>query len=152
MNVLMQRNDLGRTGVNASETHLNPQNVNINSFGRLNTVSLGKGAIYAQPLYVANLRFGPNQVHDMIFVATMGNQVFAIDAQTGAILRETQVDGKPSVPSHKYFGEQYKDIVSAGDVPTIGILSTPVIDVERHEIYLVLFTVDEAKADGGASD
>ena len=152
MNVLMQRNDLGRTGVNAAETRLNPQNVNLNSFGRLRTVALGQGAIYAQPLYVANLRFGANQLHNAIFVATMGNHLFAVDADNGAILTMSHVDGKPPVPSHKYFGEEYNDIVSAGEVPTIGILSTPVIDVARHEIYLVLFTVDAAKADGGPPD
>ena len=152
MNILMQRNDLGRTGVNGGETHLNPQNVNINSFGRLRTVALAQGAIYAQPLYVANLRFGANQLHNAIYVATMGNHVFAVDTESGAILSQAHVDSKPSVPTHKYFGANYKDIVSAGDEPTIGILSTPVIDVERHEIYLVLFTVDQAKADGGPTD
>ena len=151
MNVLTQRNDLGRTGVNGAEALLNPQNVNLNSFGRLRTVALGQGAVYAQPLFVTNLKFGP-QNHNTVFVATMGNHVFAIDADSGEILAQAHVDGRPPVPTHKYFGLGYNDIVSAGDVPAIGILSTPVIDVERHEIYLVLFTVDEATADGGGSD
>jgi hypothetical protein len=152
MHILMQRNDRGRTGVNSSEAALKPQNVNVNSFGRLHTVALDKGTIYAQPLYVAGLKFAADKIHDTVFVATMGNHLFAIDAQTGAILNQVLVDSKPSVLSHKYFGNSYNDIVSSGDEPTIGILSTPVIDLDQNEIHLVLFTVDAAKADGGGSD
>ena len=152
MNILTQRNDLGRTGANGSETILTPANVNLNSFGRLRTVQLGKGAIYAQPLYLSKLQFAPGDSHDTVFVATMGNHLFAIDAQNGKILKDVLVDGKPPVPSHKYFGNTYNDIVSSGEEPTIGILGTPVIDLGRKEIYLVLFTVDETKADGGGPD
>jgi hypothetical protein len=80
MNILMQRNDLGRTGVNGAETQLRPENVNVNAFGKLHIVPLDKSGIYAQPLYVAGLDFGPDGKHDTVFVATMGNSVFAIDA------------------------------------------------------------------------
>jgi hypothetical protein len=147
MNVLMQRNDTGRTGVNAAEFVLEPGNVNINSFGRLRAVELGHGAIYAQPLYVSKLTFPDGRTHDTVFVATMRNVVCAIDANSGAILEQTLVDGKPPVETHRWFGNKYNDIVSGKDeVPSIGILSTPVIDLARSELYLVLFTVDAAKA------
>jgi len=154
MNILTQRYDGGRTGVNDSESALNPRTVNVNSFGRLRTVALGHGAVYAQPLYVSKLKFGDGIEHDTVFVATMGNHLFAIDANSGAILAQAWVDSQPAVESQTFFGSRYKDIVSAGgEKPSIGILSTPVIDLDRKEIFLVLFTVDAAKANAhGASN
>ncbi|CAD6514440.1 hypothetical protein ACFQ3P_04600 [Paraburkholderia sabiae] len=154
MNVLTQRNDPGRTGVNASETHLNPGNVNLNSFGLVRKVTLGHGAIYAQPLYVGKLKFPDGHEHDTVFVATMGNVVIAIDANTGASLAEAHFPEHPPVDSHRWFSDRYQDIVgSDAEHPTIGILGTPVIDLARHELYLVLFTVDPGQAENrGASD
>ncbi|MGF6871013.1 lectin-like domain-containing protein [Paraburkholderia sp. MM5477-R1] len=148
MNVLTQRNDSGRSGVNAAEDILTPGNVNVNSFGLVRNIPIGLGSIYAQPLYVAQLRFPNGQVCDTIFVATMENCVLALDAESGAILAQTHVDNKPAVETHTWFGAQYNDIVNAqGEKPpTIGILSTPVIDLARNELFLVLFTVDETKA------
>lgn len=148
MNVLMQHNDLGRSGVNGAENILVPANVNVNAFGLLRNIPIGLGSIYAQPLYVAQLEFPNGLLHDTVFVATMENHVLAIDAESGAILAQTHVDDKAAVETHTWFGAQYNDIVNAqGEKPpTIGILSTPVIDLERHELFLVLFTVDEEKA------
>jgi glucose dehydrogenase len=120
MQILTQRNDPGRTGVNHGETFLNPGNVNVNSFGRLASAQLNQGGIYAQPLYVSQVNFGPQGVHDTVFVATMNNFVFAVDANTGAILKQQKIDGKQPVPSKKYFGQDYNDIV--GKAPNIGIL------------------------------
>ncbi|MFM0197563.1 L-type lectin-domain containing protein [Paraburkholderia strydomiana] len=153
MNVLTQRNDPGRTGVNHEETQLNPGNVGLNSFGLLRKVRLGHGAIYAQPLYVHQLTFPDGRAHDTAFVATMGNVVLAIDVDTGATLAVANFPEHPPVDSHRWFSDGYRDIVGS-DVeanPTIGILSTPVIDLARQEIYLVLFTVDTGKAENRAA-
>lgn len=155
MNMLTQRNDLGRTGVNAAEAALTPSNVNVNSFGRLHRVPLNAGRIYAQPLYVRGLRFEADVAHDAIFLATMDNRIVIVDAKNGAVLRNVQVDGKPAVPSHKHFGNAYQDIVGEDNhqaAVTIGILSTPVIALEANEIYVVVYTVDARVDAPGVSD
>jgi hypothetical protein len=160
VNILMQHNDVDRTGVNKSETTLTPGNVNVNTFGRLHVTPLNaggvdRGAIYAQPLYVSGLDFGPPRgKRDVVYVATMGNWVFAIDANTGEILAHSWIENKAPVRSQFYFGDNYQDIVKpSGRDPTIGILSTPVIDLEAKELFLVLYTIDEMKANAsGAAD
>ncbi len=144
--VLTQRVDASRSGVTVNPAtgpgaHLLPANVNVNSFGKLHSLQL-TGDIYAQPLYVSQLDFSGVK-HDTIFVATMDNFVYAIDANSGAILVQQQVGKKPPVP-RRLFQAGYNDVVGAA--PTIGILSTPLIDLPAQELYLVLFTVDETAA------
>jgi hypothetical protein len=145
--VLTQRVDNARSGITVHPAgsrgaRLIPENVNVNSFGKLFSVKLD-GDIYAQPLYVSQLDRGGTK-HDVVFVVTMNNSIYAIDAASGAILNHQQVGGKPPVKRELLEGSFYRDIV--GDRPTIGILSTPVIDLAAQELFLVLFTVDEAAA------
>jgi hypothetical protein len=91
MNILTQRTDLSRSGVNHAEATLNPRNVNLNTFGKLSRTQVTNSGIYAQPLYVSQLNFGPKGVFDTVFVATMDNRVAAIDANTGAIITQEQI-------------------------------------------------------------
>ena len=81
VNVYMRSYDLARTGQNLQETILTPANVNSNTFGRLFTVPTD-GEIYAQPLYVSNLAIAGG-THNVVFVASMRNTVYAIDADNG---------------------------------------------------------------------
>ena len=152
-NVLTQRNDVGRSGISINPAaspgaNLIPANVNVNSFGRLFKVQLN-GDVYAQPLYVSQLDFGGVN-HDTVFVATMNNFVYAIDANTGNILAQQQVGAKPPVPRELIDNGGYRDVV--GDRPNVGILSTPVIDLGTQEMYVVLFTVDATAARAAAPD
>ena len=55
INVTQSRYDLYRTGANPEETILNTSNVNVKDFGLLYSYPVD-GDIYAQPLYVSNLR------------------------------------------------------------------------------------------------
>jgi hypothetical protein len=76
--VTTHHNDVSRTGVNAQEHALTKSNVTIASFGKLFSCRVD-GAIYAQPLWVANLTIGGGN-HNVVFVATQHNTVYAFDA------------------------------------------------------------------------
>ena len=81
--VLSQHNDLARTGANTAETILTVANVGPNSFGRLFT-NRADGPVYAQPLYVENLAIAGG-THNVGFVCTENNTVYAFDADTAGI-------------------------------------------------------------------
>src|SRR5260221_13862065 len=73
--VLTQHNDNQRTGSYLSETTLNTSDVTVNQFGKLFTRQVD-GQIYAQPLFVPDLSL-PGGTHNVVFVATMHNSVYA---------------------------------------------------------------------------
>ena len=75
--VITQHNDNNRSGANLNEVILNTSNVNPNRFGKLFTRRVD-GQIYAQPLYLCNVNI--SGVHNVIYVATMHNTVYAFDA------------------------------------------------------------------------
>lgn len=121
VNVLMQHNDLARTGANTAETILTPTNV-VTSFGRLFTNSVD-AQVYAQPLYVQNLSISGG-VHNVVFVCTESNSVYAFDADIPGVTYWHDKFGTP-------FGAPCMDLT-----PVIGISGTPVIDPDSGTIYL----------------
>lgn len=149
VSVLTQHNNTDRTGVNPNETILNTSNVNTNSFGLLFKLYVD-GQIYAQPLYVPNLTIAGG-VHNVVFVATMHNYVYAFDADTpGPPLWRTNQLGTPiplannqqGIPANQQIGwacgsGTYTDIVDA-----VGIVSTPVIDPASNTMYLIATNKD----------
>ena len=122
VNVLVQHNDLARTGANTSETILSPANVNSTNFGKLFTDSVD-AQVYAQPLYVQNLNIAGG-VHDVVFVCTESNTVYAFDADTAGITYWKTNLGAP-------FPAPCSDLT-----PIIGITSTPVIDLDSGTLYV----------------
>src|SRR5438093_10881105 len=84
VNVTTQHNDNARTGQNAQETVLTPANVNSSQFGKLFSVAVD-GYVYAQPLYLSGLTINAG-THNVLYVATEHDSLYALDANTGAIL------------------------------------------------------------------
>jgi hypothetical protein len=122
VNVVTQHYDLSRSGANTLETILTPTNV-ANSFGRLFTNGVD-GQVYAQPLYVQNLNIAGG-VHNVVFVCTESNSVYAFDADISGITYWHDKLGTPFTPA------------SCGDLtPIVGITSTPVIDLNSGTLYV----------------
>jgi hypothetical protein len=111
-------NDNLRTGQNLTETILTPANVNSLKFGLLRNLSVD-GLVDAEPLYLSQLSVA-GITHNVVFVVTEHDSVYAFDVDTGAQLWKVSLLGS---------GETTSDNRSCGQVsPEIGITSTPVID------------------------
>ncbi|HEV2437856.1 MAG TPA: pyrrolo-quinoline quinone [Verrucomicrobiae bacterium] len=123
VNVLTQHNDLARTGANTSETILTPANVNSTNFGKLFADSVD-AQVYAQPLYVENLNIAGG-THNVVFVCTENNSVYAFDADTPGITYWYTNLGAPFVPT-----------TCSDLVPVVGITGTPVIDLDSGTLYV----------------
>jgi hypothetical protein len=116
-------NDNLRTGDNLAETVLTPANVGTVTelFG---THPLLDGWAVAQPLYLPQTAINGG-VHNVVFVATLANSVYAFDADTG-IQYWHVVYGPPDITP---FNSGCSDN-SFGENPSkgAGIVGTPVID------------------------
>src|SRR5690348_10507781 len=139
--VLTWRYDLTHAGQNTNETALTPENVNATTFGKLFSMAVD-GSVYAQPLYVNELTMSDGQVHNVLFVATEHDSIYAFDADSNGgtnanpIWKITLLDaahgagsGATTVPN--------SDTGSRDIAPEIGITATPVIDPATNTMYVV---------------
>ena len=129
------RVDNTRTGANTNETLLTPTNVNKNSFGRLFSVPVDY-VVMAQPLYMPNVNIPGRGTHNVIYIVTQANSVYAIDADTGAKLWHASMLNGGTTASGIY--------LPCGTSPGYnqeGIVSTPVIDPATNTMYLVAKTL-----------
>jgi len=129
---LLYRNDNFRTGQNLAESVLTPSTVTASNFGLQFTDAID-GAAYAEPLYVPTVQI-PNQgTHNVVYVATENDSVYAFDAdQAGPPLWHTSFIDPPGitpVPS--------SDLPCGDLAPIIGITATPVIDSATGTLYVV---------------
>jgi outer membrane protein assembly factor BamB len=142
--LLMNRYDPAATGANLQESVLNPANVKAATFGKLYSYYVD-GAVFAQPLYVPSMQIPGRGAHNILYVATMNDRVYAFDAdRPGAPLwmrnLTDEMAGITPVP--------VTDITNNADlnvVGNVGILGTPVIDRAAGAIFLVARTRENGK-------
>src|SRR5690242_1913445 len=129
--------DNARTGATANERYLTPQNVNAKQFGKLGAFKVD-GAVYAQPLFVPSVDVPHKGRHDLIFIATEHDSVYAFDAYSPNDPPLWQVSlldkAKGSVPVSE------DDAQCPFIKPEIGITSTPVIDIHTGTLYVLART------------
>jgi outer membrane protein assembly factor BamB len=114
-----------RTGWNDSETTLTAAKFP-STFGLLQSVALDD-QVDAQPLVVPAETIAGG-THDVVYVVTENNSVYAIDANSGAILVQTNLG--PPVPT---------PLGCSNNGPNVGITSTPVIDLTLGEIFVIAY-------------
>jgi hypothetical protein len=120
VNVTTAQNDISRSGQNLNETALTPSTVNATNFGKLYSRPV-TGVIGAQPLYVSNFSVN-GAVHDVVFVATKSDFVYAFDANSS--------QGATAAPLWQVTLLDAAHGAAAGAqlYGSLGITSTPVID------------------------
>src|SRR5271156_5451346 len=136
--VLTHHNDVGRTGQNLNEIILNTTNVNAATFGKL-FVQKVDGSIVGQPLYVPGVQLPNGTTHNVVYVATQHDSVFAFDADNnlGANANPLWTVNYPkSVPDD---AANY----GCGGVSYIegGLMGRPVIDPTTNTLYAVAETL-----------
>jgi len=133
--VLTQHNDPARTGANLHETLLTSGKVK-SSFGKLFSLTVD-GQIYAQPLIVNSVDIPGKGTRNVVYVATMKNNVYAFDAddpnQDCPLWKKNL--GRP-VP-YQLIPINWGSVVGLFNIkPFIGITATPVIDPASHRIWV----------------
>lgn len=154
--VYTYHNDLARDGANTQEYALTASTVASGNFGKLFSC-VTDGAIYAQPLWVANVTVNGGQ-HNVVLVATEHDSVFAFDADAmpcSPLWSVSLIDsahgagsGESPVPSGS---TGFLVGRGAGDItPEVGVTGTPVIDPATGTLYVVSKSVSAAQGSGAA--
>jgi uncharacterized protein (TIGR03437 family) len=137
--VLTYQYDNNRAGANTHETILTPQNVSSAGFGKIFTQPVD-GQLYGQPLLVPQLSIPGKGTHNVVYVATEHDSVYAFDA-------DAKMDPLWQVT---FLGSSATTVPSSdtgcGQIaPEIGITSTPVIDPQSRTLYLVAMTKESGQ-------
>jgi hypothetical protein len=135
--VITSQYDNSRTNTNLHEKILTPQNVNSEEFGKLGAFKVD-GPVYAQPLFLPSVEIPGQGTHDVLYVATEHDSVYAFDIN------------RPGDPPlwHVSFLDEARNVTvpSEDDVqcffirPEVGITSTPVIDLNSGTLYVLART------------
>lgn len=119
-----------RTGWNSHESILNTTNVASVKFGVLASRSDLDGRVDAQPLVVPDVWIG-GALHDVVYVVTENDTVYALDATTGATILSKSL-GTPINSSVA--------VSCVNNSTVIGINSTPAIDKATYTMYVIAVT------------
>ncbi len=133
VDVLTQHNDNERTGANLRETTLKPSNVDPIHFGML-FKHLVDDQLYTQPLVMTNVLVGGGY-HDVVFVTTVNNSVYAFDANDASATEPLwHVNFGSPANLHDY------DFGCIDINGNMGIIGTPVLDADTRALYVVALT------------
>ena len=139
--VATYHNDKGRTGNNLLETTLTPSNVNPSQFGKLFSQFVD-GFLYAQPLYVPNVSITGLGIHNVVYVATMNDSVYAFDADSKSggnaqpLWKVSFINPKSGITTVPASDVNCEDLITT----KIGIVGTPVIDTGSGTLYVIART------------
>jgi len=123
-----------KTGANLGEMQLNTSNVTANTFGKLFTLPID-GFTYAQPLYVPGIAVPGQGTHNIVYVATAHDSVYAFDADAGTLLWKVSLG--TAVPS---------SVINTPNILVeVGIIGTPVIDPSTQTLYVVSKTYESSQ-------
>ena len=117
--------DIYRTGWNYTETTLTAANFPLN-FGLIGLNTTFDDLIDAQPLVVPGLTIAGG-THDVVYVETQSNTVYAVDANTGVTLLSRNLGAAVPHP------------VGCFATPNVGITSTPVIDLASKQMFVMAY-------------
>lgn len=125
-----------RTGSNTNETVLDTT-INSHNFGALFSIPVD-GQLYAQPLVVCGLNFGSKGLHDVVYLCTANDYVYAYDAD--------RPSSQPLWARNLGTPIPYADTQNNNITPNVGIISTPVIDKAAGTMFVVSSDVVGSKA------
>jgi hypothetical protein len=141
VSVTTYHNNLARSGENLAETILTPANVNPARFGKVFSQP-ADGQIYAQPLYLPSVAIPGKGLHNVVFVATEHDSVYAFDADSNTGPNASPLWQVSLVDTAA--GESPPGVADVMNCPTIapelGVTGTPVIDPSSNTLYVVAMT------------
>jgi len=135
--VVTYHNDNARTGQYLGEILLTPSGLSGGLFGKRYLLAVD-GAVYAQPLYLSRVKIAGKGLHNVVFVATSHDSLYAFDADDES--------GAPALWTVSFLDTAVGvTTVSEADVscpviPELGISGTPVIDPLAGTIYVIVYT------------
>jgi hypothetical protein len=139
--VTTYRNNLARSGENLAENILTPANVNPAQFGKIFSHSVD-GQLYAQPLYLPSVAISGKGTHNVVFVATEHDSVYAFDADSSTGPNASPLWQVSLIDTAA--GESTPGVADVMNCPTIapelGVTGTPVIDPSTNTLYVVAMT------------
>jgi hypothetical protein len=138
--VLQRGYDANVSGANLTETTLNTSNVSPSTFGLLFKLPVDD-SVFAQPLYMPSVQIPGQGTHNVVYVATMSDTLYAFDADAGGLalwsVNFASTVGATAVALANYVYGGNRNLIG-----NMGILSTPVIDPSTNILYLVASTLE----------
>src|ERR1019366_781828 len=130
-------NVLGYLGQDLNETALSPANVSTATFGKAFTAPLDGTYIDAQPLYVSGVNIPGQGTHNVLYVATTGGNLYAMDANSGTLIWQRSFVNSSA-------GITAVNLADLGNGGTFGIRGTPVIAASTGTLFVVTFPREQS--------